>query len=189
MHELFDVSLKDAEQQLRIELHAPFLQSLLYSKQLLKVLLNVIVIVDAVQAKLDIRLSLLISLDKCFNANLLHVLYSSANRRYIRSFVGLKISHWYVLLLWLLLLLVIWLKVWTLIIVGRVLGCLHLIIVVIILKVALLILLILDVILLLKGCLYDFIVHKLFFSILYLFLIECTVEILFHQVVLLNRFK
>lgn len=79
--------------------------------------------------------------------------------------------------------------VWTLIIVGRVLGCLHLIIVVVILKVALLILLILDVILLLKGCLYDFIVHKLFFSILYLFLIECTVEILFHQVVLLNRFK
>ena len=63
LHELLDVALEDPEQQLRIQRQTPLLKSPLHSQQLLEVLLNVIVVVNAVKAELYVRLDLLIPLD------------------------------------------------------------------------------------------------------------------------------
>jgi hypothetical protein len=68
MHELFNVIFENVEKGVWLYLEAPLLQSSLKPKKLLKVVRDVMVVVYAVEAELNIRLNLLIALNKCLHA-------------------------------------------------------------------------------------------------------------------------
>jgi DNA anti-recombination protein RmuC len=54
MHELLDAIFKNVEEKVRSDLETPFFESLSQSQELLEVLREFVIIVDAIKAEFDI---------------------------------------------------------------------------------------------------------------------------------------
>jgi len=91
VHELLDVFFKNTEKQVRRDLETPLLQSLRQPQQLLEVLRQLVVIVHAVEAELDIRLNLLV---------VLHELLHSQRLNVLRDLIKVRIVHHFTYLLY-----------------------------------------------------------------------------------------
>lgn len=74
MHKFLDAFLENIEQDIWCDLEAPLFESFCESQELLKVLRELVIIVYAIEAELDIWLNLLIVLNKFVHANTLDIL-------------------------------------------------------------------------------------------------------------------
>jgi len=54
VHEFFDVFFKYVKEDIRVELEAPFFQSSLNPQQLFKVLGDIVVVINTVEAEFDV---------------------------------------------------------------------------------------------------------------------------------------